>query len=101
MLLVLACQALARKKDRSYFPYSKCKEKSGAEPRVVQDFSFGMYFMSCTAVVAAIVFILFFKPRYLRLEAEQRYSAAKILGFGNNSRSRSPADGQESVTEVN
>lgn len=101
IVIVLVCQAVAKPKDHSRFPNAKCQSEPGASSKSskVQDFCFGMYFMACAAVVTALVFISCFKPRYLRLEAEQRYAAEKILGYGQSA--RLPADGEEIVGEVN
>ena len=69
--------------------------------------------MACVSVLTALIFISCFKPRYLRLEAEQGYAAEQILGFGQSERgqipeeqlnteaTRQPPDGQETVVKVN
>ena len=42
--------------------------------------------MACVSVLTALIFISCFKPRYLRLEAEQGYAAEQIPGFGQSER---------------
>ena len=36
------------------------------------DITNGVYFMAALTVVITLVFIVFFRPKYLRMEAEQR-----------------------------
>ena len=72
ILIVLVAGALKTSISEEQAKKATCKQSN-------DDMTNGTYFMAALTVVIALVFILLFRPKYLRMEAERRERTGRSI----------------------